>query len=671
MLLSLFVSNEGSANQVRATGQIENSLKDIRRFKENFDFYKEGIKYKKNGDWFKALEIWWDAKVLLTEKEQYDPKIGIAFIELVTELGKTEHYETASKLYYWGLSHYSAFDHKAAIEKEIERLKPLLEKEQYQLWKEYLKLEDPSLLSEIRGFWIQKDPTPTTLANERLIEHWERIAFARKNYVRGSYTVYGTDDRGLIYVKYGHPSRKKSGFLGSNSSQIRMWIDEIIDEVDREDIQFNQTLEQAKAEWNSKQEIIRTLVMTNPHPEYEAWVYTSLNADDPPVYLFGRKYAMGNFKLLDGIEDFIPNREFSITTLKSGISPGSIFQLVYYSDLFILGGIFEQRYHELESIWRQSFNRDRIPQLSAIRGVRNKYQSDDKNDFVKLNAPTDQSSLTANIKPIRLDCFQTRFVHENNKPVISIIAFAIPQIYSIENLGQILNDESAYDLKNTLMLYDKNWNEIQRVSDYPPAGFDNTSVYFIEQSKFIEHVEIVAEAYSQDQVAVGSTDKYFSSDAIAIGKIILDKKPPLSTNPDSLEISDLLVGELPAIELDTLRYPFPVIPRSTIPNTSPLQLFYELYHLSLGTDKKASYTVQYQVEKQAKRSIIGRLFRRSDKKQVVSLISDYDADSTSVKETIGFDISKVEPGRYDFVVEVTDNNSNQKKSRKTSFLITE
>ncbi|MEE9170355.1 MAG: hypothetical protein V3U73_11345, partial [bacterium] len=49
------------------------------------------------------------------------------------------------------------------------------------------------------------------------------------------------------------------------------------------------------------------------------------------------------------------------------------------------------------------------------------------------------------------------------------------------------------------------------------------------------------------------------------------------------------------------------------------------------------------------------------------------AASTKIQNPaeVGDDISRVEPGQYEFLVEITDRNSNQKKSRKISFEIVE
>lgn len=57
-------------------------------------------------------------------------------------------------------------------------------------------------------FWGRKDPTPTTVKNERLIEHYRRIEVAHDKYY--SPLRPGYDERGRIYIKHGEPDQKIS-----------------------------------------------------------------------------------------------------------------------------------------------------------------------------------------------------------------------------------------------------------------------------------------------------------------------------------------------------------------------------------------------------------------------------------------------------------------------------
>ena len=60
----------------------------------------------------------------------------------------------------------------------------------------------------IISFWGRKDPTPTTLKNERLAEHYKRIDVAHEKYY--SPLKPGYDERGRVFIKHGEPDQKIS-----------------------------------------------------------------------------------------------------------------------------------------------------------------------------------------------------------------------------------------------------------------------------------------------------------------------------------------------------------------------------------------------------------------------------------------------------------------------------
>lgn len=62
----------------------------------------------------------------------------------------------------------------------------------------------PDRISFLRDFWLSRDPSPKTPENERIQEHWRRIAHAHK-YFHTPSAQAPYDDRGEIYIKYGEP----------------------------------------------------------------------------------------------------------------------------------------------------------------------------------------------------------------------------------------------------------------------------------------------------------------------------------------------------------------------------------------------------------------------------------------------------------------------------------
>ncbi len=60
-----------------------------------------------------------------------------------------------------------------------------------------------------QAFWNARDSNPATVENERLVEHYRRVLYARNHFSEGQYPY---DRRGEIYVRYGTPD-DRSYFL--------------------------------------------------------------------------------------------------------------------------------------------------------------------------------------------------------------------------------------------------------------------------------------------------------------------------------------------------------------------------------------------------------------------------------------------------------------------------
>jgi len=119
-----------------------------------------------------------------------------------------EMYEEAARYYIKGIeSMKDAIELKARYrefsflltdnEKEIYSKKPVAEKGKF-----------------IAQFWKKQDPNPVTVENERLIEHFKRIRYAKTFYY--SRIEPGYDERGMVLVKYGPPDSKFIAPAGSN-----------------------------------------------------------------------------------------------------------------------------------------------------------------------------------------------------------------------------------------------------------------------------------------------------------------------------------------------------------------------------------------------------------------------------------------------------------------------
>jgi len=67
----------------------------------------------------------------------------------------------------------------------------------------------------LRRFWLRTDPSPLTTVNERLVEHYRRVAYARIHFGQDRFPW---DDRGEVYVRFGAPDH----ISRSNDLQLEM-----------------------------------------------------------------------------------------------------------------------------------------------------------------------------------------------------------------------------------------------------------------------------------------------------------------------------------------------------------------------------------------------------------------------------------------------------------------
>ncbi|MFQ5640647.1 MAG: carboxypeptidase-like regulatory domain-containing protein [bacterium] len=595
--------------------------------------------------WEKKLEVWLKIKVALEKAGISNPRIAIAFIEVATENKATEYYDKACELYYWafspGIFRKPGKELVKEIENEIARMAPLLEKKEAEIWQNDLRARNPDLAAKIRTFWLEKDPSPTTTLNERLIEHWERIAFARKNFTTEKNTIYGTDDRGIIYVKYGEPDKKKVVFLGTRRSEIN----NIASLYDIPPILKTDFRVQIESFIN--------------YPECEVWSYAALNSDEPVIYLFGRKEGEGPFGLRNGVEEFIPARAFRNTSLVMGLPPGGIIQMMYYGDLFVFDFSFGARLQEVEEVFVRSRSAGRIPNTNVMRAMRQKYKMDDELNPARRNAPVELSNVNRAYEPIQLLTTRARLL-DKDKSRLVFTAFAFPHLRNATS--QELLDarfQPEYQTRFTLLLRDAEMNEITRLTAAPFAELDNTAVFELSHEKKQAHYTLAVETYDRE-VPFDSLDVKRS---IGAGKQFFKKLPPLNANPNELEVSDLILGIEPPPGVPLENLPFPLIPSDRIWQVDALKVYLEVYHLKIGVDRTAHFTLDCRVIRLKQK---GTKFER---KELLATAFDFTSLTPTAKENFGISLANLKPGDYELELEVSDTLAGQKKQRSAPFRI--
>ncbi|TKJ41269.1 hypothetical protein CEE37_06270 [candidate division LCP-89 bacterium B3_LCP] len=100
----------------------------------------------------------------------------------------------------------------------IEQLKYVASDDEY----DYFKKAPPSKREELfKEFWRKKDPTPGTLANEKMDEYYRRIRYANNSF--SGFKDGWKSDMGKIYVIFGAPTDVKRYPFSINVKPYEIW----------------------------------------------------------------------------------------------------------------------------------------------------------------------------------------------------------------------------------------------------------------------------------------------------------------------------------------------------------------------------------------------------------------------------------------------------------------
>ncbi len=75
----------------------------------------------------------------------------------------------------------------------------------------------------LKMFWKRTDPTPSTVVNEKLIEHIRRMRYAHDNFSGGHHQAGFDTDKGRVYVRYGPPSDREYRSAVESVKPYEIW----------------------------------------------------------------------------------------------------------------------------------------------------------------------------------------------------------------------------------------------------------------------------------------------------------------------------------------------------------------------------------------------------------------------------------------------------------------
>ncbi len=514
------------------------------------------------GEYEQALNIWSEAQSRLQIPSL---ELGVEYIRLATEQQLSEYYPMAVAIYNWGLSDQEMNGPNIdALEAELARLEPLKGQEEFRNWTRLLDDRNPLLLDELRGFWQSLNPVPGRNYNPRLLEHWERIAYARQHFTRAAEPPYGTDARGRYYVKYGEPDRKEEGMFSLNESDVRRALR-------NPDI--------------SSRAIIDILHIRAHAPHrYEYWIYDSPNEDMMfnLVLLFGVRSA-GGFDRLHTLEDLFPNTLFTSNRAYFGLAARTVLE-IYYSQLANRDPYFMTMYHE---VLRRK--RPEVPPSLASRLIR--FQNQVTTRLNLRPAPEQISTEEKTVPSIPLQVYQYRLIDEEGNPfLLSFLESRLTTAFILDQSEESWTESGQelpghYALTHGLRVSDRHRRTIGQSQIHPALIIDpfedspSSSVFTVPFVSAGTRQLFYAELTNRDPGSPPRFESLLPDDVRGVGRLEVPQQDHLDRD-GRLLMGDLILGYINRTDnTNHSLFDFVVTNDRRIPANENLVVHFELYDL--------------------------------------------------------------------------------------------
>ncbi len=621
------------------------------------DLFLHGEWLWDDGQYEEVLDFWELAYDSLNRAGESDPRIGFRYIERVVGARDTIRYKKASDMHVWALR--SGFEDRFidTIEWEMKRTLPLLDRDTKRQWQKLFGEQDRQLLQEMWIFWERKNAIPSTSINERLIEHWERIHYAREHFTKNKYTVYDTDERALIYVRLGPPDHHQTGIITSNSGAIR---NRLYDLLERDIIR------------GSQMPSLQMNIIQNFSPrEYEYWRYDQLSDDGPVFYLFGRPGGSGRFQMLQSLEDFIPAGGYRSVVVgqrghQSALRAGYFLQFMLYNEMSTVDHYFGSRLMEYEQNWYRALSRNRInggwlgdmiaPDRAKtdMRGIHDR-------------APVTVSRFERDVVQYPIFYRDYRFLDEEKGPVSYLLMNPSPRI-AIASQMVIPNGHDelpGYLLKQGFNLYRNGERSEHHVKVHysRERGLD-----VIDESFFAG--ELVAGLDENTQVQIFS--ELYTFPVASRGDIHLaglssewiNAARPLEDD-GSLMMSDLVLGNTKQIPVSVRSTEMGVLSGNELERDGSLQVYFETYHLSPDPENGSfRYRITYQLKPESR----GWFRRRTHD---VSMAWESAPGRSSDYQFFEVDLTHTDSGEHTLTITIEDLVSGETYRREVEIMLKE
>ena len=467
-------------------------------------------------------------------------------------------------------------------------------------------------------WWNRQDPLPQTEINERIQEHLDRIAYATENfgYKKDDRRV---DDRGEVFIRLGAPLR------------------------------------------NTQIKIVSAGVWLTPYssrlPDNDLWDYRQI--DKEALYLFVRTSPSRPYKVAT-VEDLIP-RDLISSRRRVGLL------LTVMEEIFAQLALAHPHYGSTYDALNNYLSVPGSSQYGAYQFGRRMLEKARLDDdlYVRNREEIIPAAFTNALRgadPLEVSLRRARFLEPDGQTRLELY-WGIPSSalvpsrrirrrrqreghlplprylisFSVASKDQVFATQTIESQYFSLATSARTGVCPQTWTITSEAPFPNLALQWDQRWAEYEN--------EGNSLVAGATLK--------IGTQILDSLEALNSDPTRLEMSDIRPLFAPDTS-DTSPDPYPF---SELSPEADLALYFELYHLTFGSDDRASYRVEYRVES-----------AEDSRRSPLAVISDYSSFSRNTELIISLDLSSWDtPGPFRVFVNATDNESGQSVQRSVEF----
>ena len=505
-----------------------------------------------------------------------------------------------------------------------------------------------------RDFWNVRDPNPVTIENERLVEHYKRVMYARIHF---SSAQFPYDRRGEIYVRYGEPDDRRR-FLYRSYEDPRDFYQPTaklaVDTIREKNWQFGYRLKvdrgqvSIQLEQDTKQRVgfgTASLLTVN-----------NVNADN---------IGADGTSIKEQAEVDYETRTLQRREMGPSYRSESWVYLAHDMELFFVdqmgGGRFDYPLRTLmistepeNSVVFNAIQKEEMhhPQRVAERLIE-RSPEDYEHDFggEVLDYAYDMATFRG-----------------QGKQTVVELTYSIP----VWQFGDVTDGNGSETfLRNQATLRDSvskpvftqkfRFGPIERPKRRLSAEQSRASVYTLA-------IDVQAPP-GQFTAAVEMRDE-------ALQRIGIYKKPVTIPDyqGDALMISDLKLstGITPTDRTGPfVRKGFNIVPHPlrAYGRGQLVYVYYEVYNLGMGEEGRSSYETYYEVTPEDIPGLRGRPPRQSGEMGKVLMTYEGEGDTSEEAVFTAIDTTDLEPGVYMLTVTLKDRHTGESVSRSTNFIV--